>query len=312
MGAGGMRTGWLTNDILTAIPGTKTLWHDLLSWLPGLQWVGYDYNRLADAVDRELGRGRPDYIIRNATWVRPFAAGVPTIALLQDIMPEDSPARTMQVEVCPGAALTVFNSQYTRSRYPELADCRSVIIPLPVDFDRFQPDQLAPKSFDVCWVGARTNVKGYDRLVSLIRAMPELKWLVVLKEQTVPPEYPNVTFRSMVGHADLPEVYSSARIGLCTSREETQHLAGIEMAGCGLPVVATNVGAYYSDVLGWNGWRATCKPADLAPTIRWVLEHISVGGENRARVRLNVMEAGFTPAACRAAWENAVETVCSQ
>ena len=29
--------GWLVNDCLTCIPGTKTFWHDLLEWIPTLE-----------------------------------------------------------------------------------------------------------------------------------------------------------------------------------------------------------------------------------------------------------------------------------
>ena len=30
-----MKTGWLVNDTLTCIPGTKTIWHDLLENIEG-------------------------------------------------------------------------------------------------------------------------------------------------------------------------------------------------------------------------------------------------------------------------------------
>ena len=32
-----MKVGWLINDCLTTIPGTKTFWHDLLDWIPNLE-----------------------------------------------------------------------------------------------------------------------------------------------------------------------------------------------------------------------------------------------------------------------------------
>ena len=48
-----MNKGWLVNDCLTCIPGTKTLWHDLLEWMPNLidKTNGYtDFRYLADTI----------------------------------------------------------------------------------------------------------------------------------------------------------------------------------------------------------------------------------------------------------------------
>jgi glycosyltransferase involved in cell wall biosynthesis len=43
----------------------------------------------------------------------------------------------------------------------------------------------------------------------------------------------------------LVDIYNSCKFLICSSRIETSHLAGIEAAACGLPILATNVGAYY-------------------------------------------------------------------
>jgi len=46
-------------------------------------------------------------------------------------------------------------------------------------------------------------------------------------------------------HDELVKVVGACRVGLCTSRMETQHLAGIEMGACGLFMVAPPVGVYW-------------------------------------------------------------------
>jgi glycosyltransferase involved in cell wall biosynthesis len=48
-----------------------------------------------------------------------------------------------------------------------------------------------------------------------------------------------------LSHAELLTVIGACRVGLCTSRTESQHLAGIEMGACGLPMVAPRVGVYW-------------------------------------------------------------------
>ena len=48
-----------------------------------------------------------------------------------------------------------------------------------------------------------------------------------------------------VNHEKLVNIIGACRVGLCTSRIESQHLAGIEMAACGLPIVASPVGVYW-------------------------------------------------------------------
>ena len=65
------KKGWLINNQLTAIPGTRTFWHDLLDWYPGLEdkCDGYtDFGVLAEKI--ESIPHTPDYIIRNGSYFR--------------------------------------------------------------------------------------------------------------------------------------------------------------------------------------------------------------------------------------------------
>lgn len=235
---------WVVNDYRSMIPGTVTLWDHLLDWVPGAQWVGGEpFDTLAQSCRLRAAEGPPSVIIRNASYFGPIGIARPTISLLQDVFPAGTHARQVQVEVCRGSALVVFNSQYTRLQYPELAPLAHRVIPLPVDFDLFKPMGL-PKLYDLCWVGAPSGIKGWDRLVS-IALDGTYTVLVVTKEPISQLSVPdNVTVRERVPHTELPGLINQCRMGLCTSRVETQHLAGIEMGGCGLPIAATDVGCY--------------------------------------------------------------------
>jgi glycosyltransferase involved in cell wall biosynthesis len=302
-------TTWIVNDIQTAIPGTRTLWHDLAEWLDG-EWVGdAAYPLLAARVESLAIIRRPAVIIRNGTWFGPINLDVPTISLIQDIMPEKSYQRGEQIRVARLSALTVFNSEYTRAQYPELADITSRVIPLSVDFDLFRPIPNARPVADICWIGAPTWVKGWDTLGEIIRDMPTRTFALVLKEHSTRKVPDNVQVFTRVPHSDLPEIISGCQLGLCTSRQETQHLAGIEMAGCGLPIVAPNIGAYYdSRHAAWNGWRMN--RSDVS-SINWVMTTACPPHGTNNRVREEVMAAGFTREDCNEAWKEAVEWAVS-
>jgi glycosyltransferase involved in cell wall biosynthesis len=260
------------------------------------------YPLLAGRVEALATANKPGVIIRNGTWFGPIDLKVPTISLIQDIMPANSYQRAEQVRVARQSALTVFNSAYTKSKYPELANITSRVIPLSVDFDLFSPRKVSPLA-DICWIGAASWVKGWDVLGEIIRAMPTRTFALVLKDSSHGTVPDNVRVFNRISHTDLPLIILGCQVGLCTSREETQHLAGIEMAGCGLPVVAPNVGAYYSEKQGWNGW---CMNRSDVSAIEWVMATACPPGGTNNRVREAVMAAGFTRDACKAAWKEAV------
>ena len=261
-------TRLLVNDCLTTIPGTRTFWSDLQDWF-GMEFVGGDYSTLAEAATSHTSIvDDPDaikasLIVRNATWFPPIKTDIPTISLLQDIITEGA-QREMQEAVIKSSSAVVFNSKFTYSKYDpitvginpgQLAPVARVI-PLPVDFDLFQPGnamglQQALSLPDNCvlWVGASQgpagHVKGYDIFMKMVRLNPDISFVGVFKD--VAPEYhpPNLRTFTRLSHADLVKVMGACKVGVCTSRTESQHLAGIEMGACGLPVVAPEVGCYF-------------------------------------------------------------------
>jgi hypothetical protein len=100
------------------------------------------------------------------------------------------------------------------------------------------------KVSDVCWIGAKSLIKGYDILVDLVMST-DFTFTLIMKDD-IHLTHPRVRTFNRVPHAELPAIINSCRVGLCTSRVETQHLAGIEMGACGLPMLTTDVGIYWN------------------------------------------------------------------
>ena len=231
--------------------GEHTFWNDLQDWF-SMTFVGAPYDTLADEADKEAAGA--SLIVRNASWFGPMKASamVPTIGLIQDIM--EGPGRVTQEIVARTCRRVVFNSAFTASMYPDVKN--GATIPLPVDFDTFEPGnhmglQQALGLPDRCvvWVGAHEgaagHIKGWDIMLAVARTNPHMKFVAVFKD-SVPDYAPfNIRMYARLDHETLARVIGACRVGLCTSRTETQHLAGIEMVACGLPLVVPNVGTYW-------------------------------------------------------------------
>ena len=246
----------LVNDCLSALPDHRTFWHDLMEWFD-MEFADGDYKDLKHAVES----GRPDatLIVRNATWFPPIISSAPQISLLQDIF-ADGPVREMQDAVIASSARTVFNSEFTASKYPcnlnDPLQVKRAVIPLPVDFRTFEPGNamglqqaLSLPQGCVLWVGASQGaagqIKGYDIFLSIVRQNPDIPFVAVFKDSM--PEYAptNLRMYCRLTHDELARVIGACSVGLCTSRMESQHLAGIEMGACGLPLVVPEVGTYW-------------------------------------------------------------------
>jgi glycosyltransferase involved in cell wall biosynthesis len=248
-----MTTRYLVNDRLTCLPGTHTFWHDLRDWF-GLQFVGGDYEKLAVEASAAIPADAT-LVVRNATYFGVLETDAPTISLVQDITDSDE-----QREVIQSSNAAVFNSEYTKSKFNIserlLKEGRLPVIPLPVDFSLFGPgdpaklqQKLGLPDGMVCWVGAcegaAGNVKGWETFRQVVRLNPDISFAAVFKDR-IPDQFPpNLRCYERLSHDHLIDVMGACRVGLCTSKVETQHLAGIEMGACGLPMVAPEVGCYY-------------------------------------------------------------------
>jgi glycosyltransferase involved in cell wall biosynthesis len=313
--------GWLVNDQLSPLPGQRTLFNDLLEWVPGLRDMtgGYtDYRELPDKIEKharlEYASGfGPDYVIRNATYFRPLDLKVPTISLLQDVA--HGPGRATQIDVCRRSALTVFNSEWTRDEYPELHEFPHAVIPIGIDFERFnaEPNPQYPHDYayvippwSICWIGSRHPIKGFTLLERLIRET-DLRFCLVFKDDTNI-EHPRVRCFNKVTHDELVGIIKSCTMGICTSLRETQHLAGIEMGACGLPLLTTNVGIYYDREK--SAWGEVAEDFEFVERLvkveRKLHRHDVDWAGLRRQVRWYWEDHGFTQAACKIAWLDAI------
>lgn len=312
----------LVNDMLSALPDHRTFWHDLMDWF-GCEFFGGPYETLADNAYRNAVYKVADepvsLIIRNASWFPPIKADIPTISLLQDIA-ESGPVRDMQDLVIGNHGVIVFNSEFTRSKYlpPDGEPFRwdaDDVIPLPVDFDTFEPGnhmglQQAYSLPDgaVIWVGASEGpagaIKGHDTFIRIVRANPHIPFVGVYKDSM--PEYapPNLRMYTRLTHAELSRIIGACRVGLCTSVTESQHLAGIEMGACGLPLVVPNVGTYWNraEMPGVIVEKPTVR--DYSAAIRAMLA--ASGNPNPVRA---YWKQEFEPEVVKAAWTKLVEEV---
>jgi glycosyltransferase involved in cell wall biosynthesis len=229
--------GWLVNDCLTCIPGTTTLWHNLLDWIPGLEdKTGVPYGRLADHIEHSIiVGGPPDYIIRNASYFRPLRTNIRTIALVQD-----PPSAPWQKDVVASADVVVAPSEFMAACYSRQIQ----VIPIPAAKE-FRHLGLQSNN-EVLFVGADTEIKGWRHVLSLAKEFPVR---VVTKGQDA--RWGGfVGVHSRIKPDQLCELMNRAGCLIVPSRWESFHLAGAEAEACGLPIVATPVGRYWERQAG--------------------------------------------------------------
>jgi glycosyltransferase involved in cell wall biosynthesis len=295
-------TGWLVNDYLTCIPGTKTIWHDLLENIEGLQDVTYpDFGTLPFYVERKAKlEGAPDYIIRNATYFRPIRVNTKQISLLQDIRSD-----AMQLEVCNSSDVVICNSNFTLNKYRDKVSSRMEIVPLGIDFELFKPQEtpleILPNS--ILYVGAANNhPKGFDQVLKLIKETDHNFCLIMKDDFTM--QHPRVRVFNKLDHQRLVSIYNQCSLLICTSVEETQHLSGIEAGACDLPLVVTNVGTYHNRKSGSWGINIAEQNLDFKTAIDEVLNN-----KDKYRPREYFLNEGFSKEACMAKWNEIVRTL---
>ena len=294
-----IRTGWLVTDGLTAIPNTRTFWHDLLDWFPNLidktggntPWAYLPIN-----VEREAQlAGNPDYIIRNCTYFRRLNLNVKTYSLLQDIKPN-----TQQIDVANHSDVVVCNTRFTYSHFKDMIKSRVEIIPLGVNSEIFTPqdDQsqelgILPNS--ILFVGAANNYpKGFDLMLDIINKTNHNFCLVMKDGFSL--NHPRVRVFNRVSQEKIAKIYNSCKMIVCTSRTETQHLVGIEGGFCGIPTIATNVGIYYNLESGEWGRRAN-NLDEFKREIEYVFNN-----PNDFNTRDYFLREGYDVSTCKESW----------
>lgn len=242
--------GWLVNDTLTCIPGTKTLWHFLLDALPGIKDKTNGltpFSELPILIEREYFYSskqlRPDYIIRNASFFRPLRIKIPTISLLQDPYEEGTPLHNMQVDVCNQSTCVVYNSEYTKNMYSKHVKRPGIVIPVGTNSDLFKENHPKKSKNTIIYVGSTNEeYKGFSLLLKLIENS-NYNFILVMKDD-FQLNNDRVKVYNKISQEKLSELYNLSDLLVCTSKKETLHLAGIEAGFCNVPIVANDVGIY--------------------------------------------------------------------
>jgi glycosyltransferase involved in cell wall biosynthesis len=240
---------WLVNDCLTCIPNTKTFWHNLLEWVPEIEdkTNGYtNFSILANKIEEDYNKllEKPKLIIRNATYFRKLNLNVKTISLLQDPYDENTALFQNQIDVCNNSNFVVFNSEYTKNKYSRFINKPYDIIEIGTDSDLFKPSKQIKKNKNtIVYVGSSDEAhKGFSLVLDLINKT-NYNFILVMKDgfQLL---HERVKIYNSIDQQKLSEILNFSDVLICTSKNETLHLAGIEAAFCNTPIVASDVGIY--------------------------------------------------------------------
>jgi glycosyltransferase involved in cell wall biosynthesis len=306
------RTGWLVNDCLTCIPGTKTFWHNLLEWFPHLidKTNGHtNYAYLAQVIESQIDISGPDYIIRNASYFPRIHRDVKTISLVQDVLSE----KTTQLDVINHSTISVFNTAYVYNKYKSLID-PSVsirICPLGIDFNFFIPiaerhPDVLPQS--IVFIGAANDYpKGFNIMRMLINNMPEQNFCLIMKDDfSIHHLQEDVRHRvkifNKVPSSTVRLLINSCILAVCTSYEETQHLSGIECGACNIPIVAREVGIYY-DCKDDSQWGVIATDDTFIEKIAYVKDNLSKFYPREYLIKK------YSTEVCKQNWINMIESL---
>jgi len=240
--------GWLVNDQLTCIPNTKTFWHFLLDTLPMLEDKTNNYTPfgiLPEKIENEFNntKNKPDFIIRNATYFRKLNLDTKIISLLQDPYEERSTTFYQQVDVCNNSYHVVYNSEYTKNKYKRYITTPSTVIELGTDSNLFKPLNCEKQKNTIIYVGSSDEYhKGFSLVLKLIEKT-NYNFILVMKDGFTL-NHERVRVFNRITQEELVKLLNISDLLLCTSKNETLHLAGIEAAFCNIPIVASDVGIY--------------------------------------------------------------------
>lgn len=304
------KIGWLVNDTLTCIPNTKTFWNNLLEWLPGLidKTNGYtNYGMLSSVIEDELAitNNKPYYIIRNGTYFRPLNTNIKTIVLIQDIQTEET--FNQQIQNINSSEFVVFNSNYVYNKYSIfMKHNRYKIIPLGINFDLFKPlsskySDILPNS--ILYIGSSDNYpKGFDTVLKIVEEMKDQNFCFIMKDD-YKIDNPRIKVFNKISNEDVVKIINSCICAICTSREETQHLSGIECGACNIPIIATSVGVY-DDNKNSKEWGLIANETNFTEKINYVMNNIS-----EFSPRKFFLENGYSIETCRESWKLLVENL---
>jgi D-inositol-3-phosphate glycosyltransferase len=177
------------------------------------------------------------------------------------------------------------------------------VVPCGVNLNLFYPEPktavrnrlgLDPADTILLYVGRFDPLKGLNTLLeamTYLRNHPRIRLVVVGGDGENSPEYQaltekikrlaieeNVMFVGRVDQHNLPPYYSAADVLVMPSRYESFGMVGLEALACGIPVVATPVGAVDSLVRKARAGRIVSDPSprSLADGIQSVISDPSI------------------------------------
>ncbi len=243
---------YIVNDFMTCIPGTKTLWNDLLENLDGFKALTFETTNSKNMDDfrKNLKKiiKKDDIVIQNATYLG--YCGGKVISYLQDnarlmygnIYPDIIKS---QLDTLNNSKICVCNSIQIKDSY---SDFKFKIIPIGIDSDLFQCRIKGNPKIGI-FIGDSSTIKGWDIFLQIIENMQDYKWLAVLKHDYKNDSIKNLKIYNNLNHKQLIRAASRAGFMIHTSRFETQCLAAIECGFMNKPVVISKVGVF-SDWIG--------------------------------------------------------------
>ena len=299
------KQGWLVTDWLTAIPNTRTLWHDMLDWFPNLEdkTNGYtDFSVLANRI--ESLPSRPDYIIRNGSYFRKLNIDAPTICLIQDL--QTSPQQTEVINSCE---IVVFASHDVYNQYKNrTSPKKAIVIEQASDFTFFKPiperhPDVLPNS--ILFIGDSSyEKKGFHRVLNIISNMLDFNFCLVMKDYTtidaIPLEHrARVRVFNRVSTETIRLIMNSCVCAICTSGYEEGHWAGIECGACDLPMVARPIGRYLDNKESTE-WGLIATDDEFPTKIRYVVSNRHMFSPR------SYYSKDYTHERCREKWKDAI------
>jgi glycosyltransferase involved in cell wall biosynthesis len=150
--------------------------------------------------------------------------------------------------------LCVSNSDQTREEVQRLFGHACETVWLPLDTNHFRPMDKAHcrRSLGLsdteplgCFVGSTQPPKNFPMVQALIRALPEVSWILALGGGGAEDleGQPNVRVLRDAPSDQLPHIYGAADFSVCPSRYEPFGYVVAEALACGTPVIASPGGA---------------------------------------------------------------------
>lgn len=130
----------------------------------------------------------------------------------------------------------------------------SVAVWLPIDTERFRPLDAAASRAALelpmrkpigLFVGSAQPAKGFPVVRALMDKLPEIHWVLALRGDIPRGDVkrPNLTIIRDLPHDEIPRLYSAADFSVCPSLYESFGYVVAEALACGIPVIASPVGA---------------------------------------------------------------------